>query len=233
MAQMAAAAKRAKAAAAAAQLQAKISEGEDFYEAVAEATFKQRGWPADLAAEAAQQETADASVGIRVLFGQRSVSNNFSSPIIVNGKKYYTVKELAQAIDGGDVSPDDIEVQAATMDDGTSWSLSNRRNTAIVLGGKLPTNVVYRDATAKEAARLSQTSLADEGPLPSTKMAVTLSATDRAVIAVADIDAVEQANSTDAELASAVQTALGSGAGNDGVAEGEAEDQEFEEELGE
>ena len=58
-----------------------------------------------------------------------------------------------------------------------SVSLSNRRFTAIVLSGNVPTNVVYRDPTKNELKRLNQLSVLGD-KLPSRRIAITGSRND-------------------------------------------------------
>ena len=72
---------------------------------------------------------------------------------MIDGQKFYTIKDLADAIRAGDVSVDDVQIEAFRQGD-VSISLSNRCFTAVVESGNLPTNVLYREPTNKELARL-------------------------------------------------------------------------------
>ncbi|WP_051801270.1 RHS repeat domain-containing protein [Streptomyces sp. NRRL F-525] len=122
-------------------------------------------------------------------FGQARVGPNFSAPVVVDGRKYMSIESLAGGIKNGEVNVDDIQVEAFKMGD-VSVSLSNRRFTAIVMAGKLPTNVVYRDPTANELKRLNEVSvLGDE--LPSQRIAITRSMKDSNVIDEVSLDNVE------------------------------------------
>jgi RHS repeat-associated protein len=166
-------------------------------------------------------------------FGQRRVGPGFSAPVVVDGKKYYTIEDLAAAIKSGDVSVDDIQIEAFKQGD-VSVSLSNRRFTALVRAGKLPTNVLYRDPTNQELRRLNETSVLGED-LPSHNMAVTPNMkSDEVLYTVSLSDIVGGAvDNADSEAAAEAAAAAQARAAAQAEAEAEAQQQAMEEAQGE
>jgi RHS repeat-associated protein len=151
-------------------------------------------------------------------FGQRRVGEDFSSPVEVNGKKYPTITSLADAIRAGEVSVDDIQIEAFEKD-GVSISLSNRRFTAIVLSGHVPTNVVYREPTKNELKRLNQTSVLGE-KLPSRRVAITPSQKDATVLGEVSLDDITDGSALAAEGQALAQAEL---AEQEAIAQAEAQ----------
>ncbi|MFR0359252.1 RHS repeat-associated core domain-containing protein [Streptomyces sediminimaris] len=143
------------------------------------------------AKEVVEHQGAAAAVAAAWAFGQARVGPNFSAPIEAGGQKYRTIEALADAIKKGKVDVGDIQIEAFKRGN-VSVSLSNRRFTAIIKAGKLPTNVVYRDPTPNELKRLNETSVLGE-ELPSRSIAITPSMKNKTVIDEVSVDNVDAA----------------------------------------
>ncbi|MFI0723905.1 hypothetical protein, partial [Streptomyces sp. NPDC021224] len=173
----------------------------------------------EAAAKAHQQmmEAFAAAAGTWA-FGQARVGENFSSPVVVNGQKYHTITDLSDAIRSGEVSVDDIQVEAFERD-GVTIALSNRRVTAIVLAGRVPTNIVYREPTKNELKRLNQLSVLGE-KLPSRRIAITASQSDRT--AIGDPVSFDDVGNESALAAEQQSVAMAETAEAEAIAEAEA-----------
>ncbi|HWS90118.1 MAG TPA: Ig-like domain-containing protein [Pyrinomonadaceae bacterium] len=119
--------------------------------------------------------------GVRVLFGQRRVSPEFSGKQEVpHYLRDQPIKRIAKRIRRGKMSTDAIVIHAFWYE-GQLVSENSRGLTTLSMAGKKPTNVRIIEPDAEVRARLDQTSVLGD-KLPSTRIAVTPSQADIRVL---------------------------------------------------
>lgn len=126
-----------------------------------------------------------------VLFGQARVSEHFTTternpnvPAELSGRSVY---DVAADLRAGTLSPDVLAIQAFRHEDtGQLISANTRSLTALSLAGLEPTNVTIVDPTGPWLNRLGETSALGDS-LPSTRIAITPSMSDRTILDVVSI----------------------------------------------
>lgn len=141
------------------------------------------GDTAKVAGEAADMSKIDALSRPQILFGQKRVGQSFGvegRPSQLAGR---SIEDVASDLRSGRLHPDDVPIDAFRYGD-SLVSTNSRSLAALSEAGLSPTNVQVVEPTRAHLARLRETPIISDAPLPGNRVPVTPSQNDLTVLKV-------------------------------------------------